>query len=221
MKLRIARPVLATNRPREVDQGRGPHLPAASRPTVSSSSPAFARPPGSVRSLEPMRVSRFLPLSGSVPAAKPAKLFARADGPFGRPTGLTLLLLVLGVLADHHDISMPLDDLALFTDRLHRRTHLHEEPLLSSALLRPQAGTTSAQGFCYGAKLYLKGQKRQRTTRAPGSAGRLRLKVRSPILTYLNRYTILPRVRSYGESSTVTRSPGKMRMKFMRILPDT
>src|SRR5215510_10483843 len=30
-----------------------------------------------------------------------------------------------------------------------------------------------------------------------------------------------PRVRSYGESSTLTLSPGRIRMKFMRILPDT
>src|SRR5678816_1837295 len=30
-----------------------------------------------------------------------------------------------------------------------------------------------------------------------------------------------PRVRSYGESSTSTLSPGRMRMKFLRIFPDT
>src|SRR5713226_4438977 len=30
-----------------------------------------------------------------------------------------------------------------------------------------------------------------------------------------------PRVRSYGDSSTFTRSPGRMRMKFIRILPLT
>src|SRR5580704_5181292 len=29
-----------------------------------------------------------------------------------------------------------------------------------------------------------------------------------------------PRVRSYGESSTATRSPGRMRMKFLRIFPE-
>jgi hypothetical protein len=120
-----------------------------------------------------MRVSRFLPLSGLVPAAKPAKLFARAARPLGRPARLTLLLLVLGVLADHHDISMPLDDLALFTDRLHRRTHLHEEPLLSSALLRPQAGSTSAGIFLWSKAV---SQRPEKATddEAPGSAGRLR-----------------------------------------------
>src|SRR5438034_11612231 len=30
-----------------------------------------------------------------------------------------------------------------------------------------------------------------------------------------------PRVRSYGESSTATLSPARIRMKFLRILPDT
>src|SRR4030095_13085858 len=39
--------------------------------------------------------------------------------------------------------------------------------------------------------------------------------------SYLNLYVIRPRVRSYGDSSTFTRSPGRMRMKFMRILPVT
>src|SRR6185436_6967827 len=39
--------------------------------------------------------------------------------------------------------------------------------------------------------------------------------------SYLNRYVIRPRVRSYGDSSTLTRSPGRIRMKFMRILPLT
>src|ERR1700691_5902358 len=38
--------------------------------------------------------------------------------------------------------------------------------------------------------------------------------------TYLYRYTIRPRVKSYGESSTATRSPGRMRIKFLRIFPE-
>src|SRR5690349_359353 len=38
---------------------------------------------------------------------------------------------------------------------------------------------------------------------------------------YLYRYTILPRFRSYGDNSTATLSPGRMRMKFLRILPET
>src|SRR6478735_10987065 len=38
---------------------------------------------------------------------------------------------------------------------------------------------------------------------------------------YLYLYTIRPRFRSYGESSTATLSPGRMRIKFLRILPET
>jgi hypothetical protein len=38
--------------------------------------------------------------------------------------------------------------------------------------------------------------------------------------SYLNRYVIRPRVRSYGDISTVTLSPGRMRMKCMRIFPE-
>src|SRR5438034_3217087 len=39
-------------------------------------------------------------------------------------------------------------------------------------------------------------------------------------LPYLYRYTIRPRLRSYGESSTVTLSPGRILMKCIRILPE-
>src|SRR5580765_4553342 len=38
---------------------------------------------------------------------------------------------------------------------------------------------------------------------------------------HLYRYTIRPRFRSYGDNSTATLSPGRMRIKFLRILPDT
>src|SRR5215831_2187277 len=38
---------------------------------------------------------------------------------------------------------------------------------------------------------------------------------------YLYRYTIRPRVRSYGDSSTATLSPGRIRMKFLRMRPET
>src|SRR5262245_16475089 len=41
------------------------------------------------------------------------------------------------------------------------------------------------------------------------------------VTSYLNRYVIRPRVRSYGDSSTLTLSPGRIRMKCMRILPET
>ena len=37
----------------------------------------------------------------------------------------TLSLLVLGVLADDHDLTFSLDDLALLADRLYGRLHFH------------------------------------------------------------------------------------------------
>ena len=39
--------------------------------------------------------------------------------------------------------------------------------------------------------------------------------------SYLYRQIIRPRFGSYGVISTTTRSPGTIRMKFLRILPDT
>ena len=38
---------------------------------------------------------------------------------------LTLSLLVLRVLADHHDVALALDDLALFANLFDRRFNLH------------------------------------------------------------------------------------------------
>ncbi len=43
----------------------------------------------------------------------------------------------------------------------------------------------------------------------------------SAFRNHLVRYTILPRDKSYGESSTVTISPAKILIKCMRILPET
>src|SRR5262245_11716796 len=40
-----------------------------------------------------------------------------------------------------------------------------------------------------------------------------------PSVVYLSRYVMRPRERSYGDSSTRTRSPGRIRMKFIRSLP--
>ena len=37
---------------------------------------------------------------------------------------------------------------------------------------------------------------------------------------YLERQVILPRVRSYGDISSVTLSPGRMRIKFIRSFPE-
>src|SRR6266849_2478381 len=46
-------------------------------------------------------------------------------------------------------------------------------------------------------------------------------KLPDALRVYLYLYTIRPRLRSYGESSTATLSPARMRMKFLRILPET
>jgi hypothetical protein len=45
-----------------------------------------------------------------------------------RRQGLTLALLVLGVLADHTHHATAVDDLALVTDLLYRCTNLHDFP---------------------------------------------------------------------------------------------
>ena len=43
-----------------------------------------------------------------------------------------LLLLMLGILADNHDLALATNDLALFADRLDGRTNLHGCYLLLS-----------------------------------------------------------------------------------------
>ena len=47
---------------------------------------------------------------------------------------LTLLLFMLGVLADYHDSALSLDNLALFAHGLHGRSYFHVDkpPLLST-----------------------------------------------------------------------------------------
>ena len=44
----------------------------------------------------------------------------------GRSLRSALSLLVLGVLADHHDVAFSSDDLALFTNLFNRRFNLHD-----------------------------------------------------------------------------------------------
>jgi len=44
---------------------------------------------------------------------------------------LALLLLVLGILADYHNMSLTLNDLALFADHFNGRPYLHRWFLLS------------------------------------------------------------------------------------------
>ena len=56
----------------------------------------------------------------------------------GQCPGLALLLLVLGILADHHDLALAADDLALLADGLHGRTNLHAllPPVVESERVR-------------------------------------------------------------------------------------
>ena len=51
---------------------------------------------------------------------------SRGGGPAGFDSlRSALALLVLRVLADNHDTALALDDLALFADGLHGRSHFH------------------------------------------------------------------------------------------------
>ena len=46
--------------------------------------------------------------------------------------GLTLLLLVLGIFANDHHMTLALDDLALFAHGLNGRSHFHLDCLLTA-----------------------------------------------------------------------------------------
>ena len=48
------------------------------------------------------------------------------DTPYQAVRLLALLLLVLRVLADDHNLALAANDLALFADRLYRRSYLHD-----------------------------------------------------------------------------------------------
>src|SRR5450759_1649929 len=58
------------------------------------------------------------------------------------PPLLTLALLVLRVLADHHDCTVALHNLALSTDLLYRRSHFHRSLLLSTLRQLQSIGDT-------------------------------------------------------------------------------
>ena len=75
---------------------------------------------------------------------------------------------MLGVLADNHDVTLALDDLALLAHGLYGRSHFHVVSLL-----------TSIQRFPFRQTSQL-----------------------------FERHVMRPRVRSYGESSIFTLSPG-------------
>ena len=71
---------------------------------------------------QPPRAVSHLGYGGETPLWKPGASYFNC---------LALLLLVLGILADDHDVALALDDLALFANGLYRRTNLHGEILLA------------------------------------------------------------------------------------------
>src|SRR5215471_14147811 len=115
---------------------------------------------------------------------------------------LALALLVLRDLADHPQHPVAADELALFAARLDRRSYLH----VPSPPGVP--GERSAPPACRSTICVRSGALEcgpcsdEPPQRAPNSYG--------SILRYLKRYVMRPRVRSYGESSTRTRSPGRI-----------
>src|SRR5450756_3080872 len=71
------------------------------------------------------------------PAARSIPLIRATSPPL-----LTLALLVLRVLADHHDCTVALHNLALSTDLLYRRSHFHRSLLLSTLRQLQSIGDT-------------------------------------------------------------------------------
>ena len=71
---------------------------------------------------QPPRAVSHLGYGGETPLWKPGASYFNC---------LALLLLVLGILADDHDVALALDDLALLANGLYRRTNLHGEILLA------------------------------------------------------------------------------------------
>ncbi len=67
-----------------------------------------------------------------------------------RDGGSALLLLMLGILADHHDAPFALDNLALFTNGLDRGTNLHAFYLLIRPVSGLWAGLRLRHSFAFG-----------------------------------------------------------------------
>ena len=102
--------------------------------------------------------------------------------PFGK---LTLSLLVLRILTDYSDSSLSLNNLAFFANRLYRWSNLH-----SNSPFPKKYALHYIRHFVKWQALLLK----------------------KFCYYYLSLQMILPLVKSYGESSIVTLSPGKIRM---------
>ena len=126
-------------------------------------------------------------------------LRSRSDGFV--PEKSALLLLVLGVLADNHDAAFALDDLAFLANGFHTRSYFHGGS--------PFASYRRKIIFLKSFVLLL-----------PVVFFRFVIERRSFQNQFLPRQVMRPRDKSYGESSTVTLSPGRIRMKFIRSFPE-
>src|SRR5215471_522832 len=128
---------------------------------------------------------------------------------------LSLALLVLGVDANHPHHAAPVDHLAFVTNLFYRCPYFHAASLLAS-----KRGRAKARPY----KTHPRSGSREPSLQLPlrwRKACLLQAGRRCKTRPYLYRYTMRPRVKSYGESSTATLSPARIRMKFLRILPET
>ena len=106
-----------------------------------------------------------------------------------------LSLLVLGIFTDDPDLSLSLNDFALIADRFYRRSYFHfSSSFTAFYCIFLRLSENSA--------IYI-----------------LTPKVLKFNKNYLSLQMIRPFDRSYGDISSVTLSPGRIRMKFIRSLP--
>jgi hypothetical protein len=109
---------------------------------------------------------------------------------------------MLGVLADNHDAAFALDDLAFFANGFHTRSYFHGGSPFAS--YRRKIIFLKSCILSKPVLAYFPFRKERRSFQNQ----------------FLPRQVMRPRDKSYGESSTVTLSPGRIRMKFIRSFPD-
>ena len=98
---------------------------------------------------------------------------------------------MLRILANNHYAAFAANDFALFTNRLYRRSNFHNRKKLHF----------SGNFLMHSVSVF---------------AGR----PKEFYAFYFERHVMRPRVKSYGDICTVTLSPGRIRMKFMRNFPE-
>ena len=126
---------------------------------------------------------------------------------------LALSLLVFRIFADHADRAFSLDDFTFFANRFHGRSNLHlfHSFRKKSAYYYNKSGQEMQEQFPIFKQFFM------------GFLGRMptgRDFLRQPLpVSYLSLQIMRPFVRSYGDNSSVTLSPGTIFIKFMRSLP--